>query len=381
MEYLEGDDLWMRLQRVGRLSPGDTYVIASQIARGLCRAHGAGIIHRDLKPENVFLAKEGDETIVKLLDFGIAKWTVSPFDEGDGLIGTPEYMSPEQARGALEVDYRADLWALAVIVYQCLTGTLPFTGETVAATLAQVTAGAIPVPSRVAPGVPAGFDLWWAHAAAPNIDDRFQGAPELAEALGKALGFSSGRAEEATAPQYYAAPAQAIHRRLPSPVEPSSFESSTTLSYRPHLFRNRRARIAAPAAGLVAALVALLAGAWHDQASVARANLARRVQAIESPAASRAATSRVEAAAPTASPSETPSHELPPRPARVTRSVRAARPHSVVSSPPPPQRVIDPSPRIEPAPMQDATVPKVDVDPPWADPPPKKEQDAVDFGI
>src|ERR1700682_5183593 len=109
MEFLEGEDLGARLQRVGRLDLRATYQIVSQIARGLGKAHAAGIVHRDLKPENIFLAREDDEEVVKLLDFGIAKVTAfSAVDalggQTGGLVGTPEYMSPEQTRGVHEVD-------------------------------------------------------------------------------------------------------------------------------------------------------------------------------------------------------------------------------------------------------------------------------------
>ena len=188
MEFLEGEDLGTHLQRVGRLDAATTYIIVSQVARGLSRAHGAGIIHRDLKPENVFLARDGEERVVKLLDFGIAKWTLSsPLDEAGGLFGTPEYMSPEQARGALDADYRSDLWSLAVIAYQCLTGQLPFSGETVPELLAHVTVGPIPVPSQVASDLPPAFDAWWARATSRIIDERFQTVSALTDALGTAL--------------------------------------------------------------------------------------------------------------------------------------------------------------------------------------------------
>jgi serine/threonine-protein kinase len=194
LELLRGEDLGERLARVGRLGLEATYRIVSQIARGLSRAHAAGIVHRDLKPENVFLAHEDGEEIVKLLDFGIVK-SMAPAEidglgEPGGLCGTPEYMSPEQAKGVSEVDHRSDLWALAVIVYECLTGTLPFDAPSLSAVLTNITSGPIPVPSQQGiEGIPSELDAWWRRATSRDVRGRFQSAEELADALGKALGM------------------------------------------------------------------------------------------------------------------------------------------------------------------------------------------------
>jgi serine/threonine protein kinase len=199
MELLVGEHLHARLNRVERLDARATYQVVSQVARGLSRVHAAGIVHYDLKPENVFFAREGDGEVVKLYDFGVARLT--EFSLGEPgiprtgmLIGTPEYMSPEQARGLDEVDYRADLWSLAVIAYQCMTGRLPFKGSSLIELLGRITSGAVPVPSDIAADVPPDFDWWWARAASRNIDGRYQTARHLAEALGEALGVT-GAAE------------------------------------------------------------------------------------------------------------------------------------------------------------------------------------------
>ena len=190
MEFLEGEDLRTRLSRLGRLSARPTYDVVSQIARGLSQAHAAGIVHRDLKPENIFFAREGEEEVVKILDFGVARWHArSPVDEGVGLIGTVEYMSPEVASGAF-VDHRSDLWALSVIAYECLTGRLPFGGESVAQVLASVRGGIAPIPSEVAPDLGPDFDRWWSRATSRTIEERFQGAPELARSLERTLGLA-----------------------------------------------------------------------------------------------------------------------------------------------------------------------------------------------
>ncbi len=192
MEYLQGEDLCARLSRVGHLDATMTYRIVSQVARGLAKAHLAGLVHRDIKPENIFIAQEDDdEEVVKLLDFGVAKSAAFSLQgtgtQAGSLVGTPAYMSPEQARGTREIDHRSDLWSLAVITYQCLTGQLPFESPTLGDLFGQIMYEAIPVPSKVAPWLTPEFDIWWARAASRNADDRFPSARELAEALGDAL--------------------------------------------------------------------------------------------------------------------------------------------------------------------------------------------------
>jgi serine/threonine-protein kinase len=129
MELLEGEDLAQRLERVSRLSPEETYWILAHVSRALAKAHARGIVHRDLKPENIFLVDTGADEIAKVLDFGIAKH--EGYSVGDkttkigSFLGTPHYVSPEQARGQF-TDGRSDLWGVAVIAFQCLTGKLPF---------------------------------------------------------------------------------------------------------------------------------------------------------------------------------------------------------------------------------------------------------------
>jgi serine/threonine-protein kinase len=195
MEYLHGEDLSNRLTRLGRLPPAEVHRIASQVGRALTRAHAAGIVHRDLKPENVFLAREEDGEICKVLDFGIAKRptleiTDTNTKEGS-LVGTPFYMSPEQARGSRQIDHRSDLWALAVIVFEALTGHLPFDAEGLGDVLGKIIYEALPVPSGLALGVPPGFDSWWTRAAAREPDQRFQNAQDFCDSLALALGVTS----------------------------------------------------------------------------------------------------------------------------------------------------------------------------------------------
>jgi serine/threonine protein kinase len=196
MEWLSGEDLESRLRRVGRLAASEVHKIVTQVAQGLERAHGAGIIHRDLKPGNVFLAQTDEGEVAKILDFGLAKVAscegVEAMTQAGSVLGTPVYMSPEQARAVTELDERSDLWSLAVIAYECLLGKLPFDGPSLGEVFARIMFEPIPVPSEVDPHVPRGFDGWWQRAACREVDGRFESAREMAEALGRALGLEDG---------------------------------------------------------------------------------------------------------------------------------------------------------------------------------------------
>jgi serine/threonine-protein kinase len=134
--------------------------------------------------------RDEEPEIAKVLDFGVAKVRETGL-EGDtktgALLGTPFYMSPEQARASKDIDHRSDLWSLAVLVYQCLTGRLPFVGDGLYELLTLIVTAPLPIPSQVAP-VPPSFDAWWARAAARDRSQRFQSAKELTDALGPALG-------------------------------------------------------------------------------------------------------------------------------------------------------------------------------------------------
>ncbi len=201
MEFLAGEPLDARLDRQGRLKPAETVRIVQQIARALGKAHRAGIVHRDLKPENVFLVWDDEEQtdVAKVVDFGIAKFTspnmgVSSSTRTGSVLGTPYFMSPEQARGLRTVDFRTDLWALGVITYRCLVGALPFTGEAVGDLLVKICTAPLPIPTQLVPELPPAFDAWFTRALAREPEGRFQSAQELADALVVALG--APRAEQ-----------------------------------------------------------------------------------------------------------------------------------------------------------------------------------------
>jgi serine/threonine-protein kinase len=198
MQYLQGEPLDRRLERLGRLAPRETARIILQVCRALSKAHAIGIVHRDLKPENIFLVwdEEDGADIVKVVDFGIAKFTErTTASEAAGthtgsLLGTPFYMSPEQARGLRTVDHRSDIWSVGVITFRCMTGRLPFEGESVGDVLVKLCTGPIPTPSEVVPDLPPAFDAWMARVLNREPSERFATATELGEALARVCGVA-----------------------------------------------------------------------------------------------------------------------------------------------------------------------------------------------
>jgi serine/threonine protein kinase len=187
MELLEGESLAERLGRLKRMRPEVVAQVITQIARALGRAHEVGLIHRDLKPDNILLVRNDDEEVVKVLDFGIAKYTttedrVEESTLAGHVMGTPAYMSPEQLTSQREIDHRSDLWSLAVIACECMTGARPFEGDNLVSLAFKICANDPPRPSTLGP-VPDGFDAWFLRAIAQDPRERFPSAKVMAEEL------------------------------------------------------------------------------------------------------------------------------------------------------------------------------------------------------
>jgi serine/threonine-protein kinase len=198
MELLEGRDLASILRKERRLPRCELIEMLRQIGRGLDAAHAAGVVHRDLKPQNLFKVEDADGLPVwKILDFGVSRMVDvdSSLTRGQA-IGTPSYMSPEQARG-LDVDRRADIFALGVLAYRALTGRPPFAGSEVPQILYRVVYGMPPRPSELI-DVPPAVDDVLAIALAKRPEDRFARAGELVEALASALDAESEAMTEVT---------------------------------------------------------------------------------------------------------------------------------------------------------------------------------------
>jgi len=206
MELLDGESLAQRLARVRCLSPAETAKVLTHIARAVTKAHDLGIVHRDLKPDNVFLVKNDDEEIAKVLDFGIAKLTHNSLEAASqtqtgAILGTPYYMSPEQAEGAKSIDRRSDVWAMGVIAFECLLGERPFRGNSIGDLVLRICAKPMPTPSSIGP-VPPGFDAWFAKACARDPQQRFASVRELSESFRSlGLGVDAARAEAEWAPR------------------------------------------------------------------------------------------------------------------------------------------------------------------------------------
>ncbi len=195
MEFLEGVTVGEFLKVHGRLSPLTVARIVTHAARGLGKAHALGVVHRDIKPENLFLCGDSEEDTftLKVLDFGVAKAGLSSNGLGTmagQLVGSPAYMSPEQAHGRKSVDHRTDLFSLAVVAYQCLTGTRAFKGSGVGELLLSICSTTPVAPSKIALDLPSEIDAWFEKALAKEPAARFQSARELGATFCDVLGLS-----------------------------------------------------------------------------------------------------------------------------------------------------------------------------------------------
>jgi eukaryotic-like serine/threonine-protein kinase len=311
MELVEGVDLKQLLKAQGAFPPAEAYALALQVTEGLQAVHDAGIIHRDLKTPNIMRDSHG---VARLLDFGIAKQ-----HGGDGattgtgnIVGTPEYMSPEQAQGK-KVDYRSDIYALGIVLYEIFTGKVPFRGDTPIATILMHIQDPPTLDGPDAPALPAGLVPVLRKCLAKNPADRYATAHELADAL-----------RAARDPARKQAPA------------------STAVLEAPTLRRSAGARRGAPVWAVVAGLgiVCAVAAGW---ALSSRARSTEPVSAT-SPAAVPRPTPAVE------TPSPTPERTLP---ALMASEDATPRPVAAASAMPPPvvaaaaavpRRTVSPSP-------------------------------------
>ncbi len=182
MERLRGEDLASMLRREQHFAVPELLQIAQQVGSGLDAARNAGVIHRDIKPQNIFLARREDASAVwKVLDFGVSKLHGQQTLTNNQLVGTPDYMAPEQASGD-DVDYRADLYSLAAVLYRCVTLRAPFIENSLAVLLHRVINKMPPRPGSLA-RVPPDVDAFFAIGLSKRPDDRFVSGAELAEAF------------------------------------------------------------------------------------------------------------------------------------------------------------------------------------------------------
>ncbi len=259
MERLHGESLADRLEREGALPPRDAASLLCTLLDALEAAHDKDIVHRDLKPENLFLARDGEQIAPKILDFGVSKILGSDAERvkltrTGALVGTPAYMAPEQAMGDTAVDKRVDLWAMGVILYELVSGRLPYDGQNYNAMLVQIVTGRPrPVTDHVPTLDPALVALI-ERAMARHPRARFASARAMNDALAAWLGSEGARRSLRPPP------------RNPTPVRltPMAFESAETLPGQDTLVDAKRVSRRGWQVGLALAAVALVLGAaWR----------------------------------------------------------------------------------------------------------------------
>jgi serine/threonine protein kinase len=238
MEFIDGPSLKEQIRRNGPLTPRDSIDILHQVASALSAAHRKQIVHRDLKSDNLMLTSEDGRTVVKLVDFGIAK----TFDESTQqltaagyMLGTPNYMSPEQAAGT-PVDHRADLYSLGVILYEMLTGKVPFSDTALPTMLVRLATEVPPPPSSRRPDghVPPALDAIAMRCLEKDPALRFQSASEFMEALERASADidrtpATPAAPIATAAETVVVPTHGRRVPTPPPIPPSNARPMPTV--------------------------------------------------------------------------------------------------------------------------------------------------------
>jgi serine/threonine protein kinase len=202
MEYLYGEELRATLKREGTMSPARTVRMLSQVAIGLDGAHARKLVHRDLKPDNLFLCQTSEGDTVKLLDFGSVKdkgETAKKLTVMGTTIGSPFYMAPEQAQGLETLDHRADVWALAAIIYESVVGSVPFMGVNGPSILLEILTKEPKAPSEAASAakhpVPPTLDRVMTHAFKKQAAQRIGSVGALADAVGQAYGLAGNHQE------------------------------------------------------------------------------------------------------------------------------------------------------------------------------------------
>lgn len=226
MEFLIGETLGARYQRLGRLKPEQLVPLVRQVLVGLAAAHAAGIVHRDVKPENLFVLahKAGQRDFVKILDFGVSKFREKD-DKGalaltgaGSMMGTPCYMAPEQARGLGDASVLTDLYAVGVVLYEGLTGDVPFDGNNLNELLFKIAEGRFVPPRQRVPEIDATLDALVRKALSYAPEQRFQSADELIDALDA---WSRARQVERALPVRSAPPSSEVGVASTSPMEHS----------------------------------------------------------------------------------------------------------------------------------------------------------------
>lgn len=345
MEFLAGETLSSRIRKHGRLTPAQVVPLIRQMLVGLAAAHEAGIVHRDLKPDNVFVLTErsGIRDYVKIIDFGISKFNVVGGDMSmtrtGAVMGTPFYMSPEQAKGN-PVDHRSDLYAVGVILYEAVTGEVPFLASTFNELLFKIVLSDPKPLQEASPGIDPAYVAVVSRAMAREPSQRFGSAREMIEAL-DALGL--GGKTQVLEPGAAMAPVPAPVRvantpdpalGVPGPATLGTFSTSQTGA------RKSGAPVALLAGGLT--LLVMAGGAFAAYKALSGGGEPPAAASAEAPASGAAVAAPAPAPPPPAPPAEP---EVTADPPATAEPVASAAPPPSAPAPKPAAKSATTAPR------------------------------------